>query len=202
MWGGSSRLDGYAARRPIGTRHVRTFRDTGAMTIERATTAGAWAAAQVLIREYAASLGVSLTFQDFDDEIANLPREYGPPHGAMLLAREEDGYVACGALRRFSHDACEMKRLYVRPAAQRRGIGRAIAAALIDDGRRLGYRRMLLDTLPSMRDAQALYRSIGFRDTEPYRHNPIAGTTFMELRFEDGRDQTTPGTPTRPAPPR
>ncbi|HEY2432097.1 MAG TPA: GNAT family N-acetyltransferase [Vicinamibacterales bacterium] len=158
------------------------------MTIERAASHDAWAAAELLIREYAASLGVSLEFQHFDDEITHLAREYGPPHGLMLLARGDGDDLGCGALRGLSDDACEMKRLYVRPAAQCRGIGRAIAAALIDEGRRIGYRRMLLDTLPSMHGALALYRSLGFRETEPYRYNPIAGTAFMELRFEDGRD--------------
>jgi ribosomal protein S18 acetylase RimI-like enzyme len=153
------------------------------VTIEPARTGEAWAAAETLIREYAASLGVSLEFQQFDEEIANLSREYGPPHGVMLLAREAGDYIACGALRRFSDDSCEMKRLYVRPAAQGRGVGRAMAKALIDETRRLGYRRILLDTLPSMRGAQALYRSLGFLETGPYRYNPIAGTTFMTLHL-------------------
>lgn len=151
------------------------------MTLERAATAEAWTAAETLIREYAASLGISLEFQSFDDEIANLPHEYGESHGVFLLARDLSGYAGCGGLRRFSEDECEMKRLYVRPAAQGRGIGRAIATALIEEARRLGYRRLLLDTLPSMRSAHALYRSLGFRETAPYRFNPIAGTTFMML---------------------
>ncbi len=153
------------------------------VTIERAATPAAWAAAETLIREYAAQLGVSLEFQHFDDEVRNLTREYGPPRGVLLLARDEDGDAGCGGLRRFSDDACEMKRLYVRPAAQGRGIGRALAAALIEEARRLGYRRMLLDTLPSMHQGHALYRSLGFRETPPYRFNPVAGTTFMELRL-------------------
>ena len=151
------------------------------MTIERAATTDTWAAAETLIREYAASLDVSLEFQRFDDEIRNLPSEYGPPTGVLLLARDQDGYVGCGAVRRFSDDACEMKRLYVRLAAQGRGIGRAIAAALIAEARCLRYRRMLLDTLPTMHEAQALYRSLGFGETATYRHNPIPGTMFMEL---------------------
>jgi len=153
------------------------------MTIEPASTAEAWVEAEKLIREYAASLGVSLDFQQFDDEIANLPRDYGAPDGMMLLARHRDTYVGCGALRRFSGDACEMKRLYVRSAAQGRGIGRAIAVALVDEARRVGYRRILLDTLPSMHGAQALYRSLGFVETAPYRFNPIDGTAFMVLEL-------------------
>jgi ribosomal protein S18 acetylase RimI-like enzyme len=151
------------------------------VTIERAATPGAWAAAETLIREYAGSLGVSLEFQRFDEEIGDLAREYGPPHGVMLVARASSGYVGCGALRRFSEGVCEMKRLYVTPGAQGGGIGRALATALIADARAMGYRTMLLDTLPSMHSAQALYRSLGFRQTAAYRFNPIAGTTFMSL---------------------
>jgi len=150
------------------------------MTIERAATPEAWVGAEALIREYATSLGISLEFQHFDDEIRNLSGDYGPPDGALLVARDSDEYVGCGALRRFSDDACEMKRLYVRRAARGHGVGRTLAAALIEEARRLRYRRILLDTLPSMHAAQALYRSLGFRETAPYRHNPIAGTTFME----------------------
>ena len=134
-----------------------------------------------LIREYGASLGISLDFQNFDQEVQNLPREYGAPHGAFLLGREGNTVAAGGGLRRFDGDSCEMKRLYVRPAARGHGVGRAVATALIEEGRRLGYRQMLLDTLPSMRTAQALYRSLGFREIEPYRYNPVAGTTFMAL---------------------
>ena len=153
------------------------------MTLERASTPHAWAAAEALIREYAASLGISLAFQRFDDEIRNLSAEYGSPAGVLLLARDRDNYVGCGGLRRFSENACEMKRLYVRAAAQGRGIGRALAIALIDEARRLGYDRMLLDTLPSMGGAQALYRSLGFVETAPYRYNPVAGSTFLALRL-------------------
>jgi GNAT superfamily N-acetyltransferase len=155
------------------------------VTIERASTAAAWAAAEALIREYAASLGVSLAFQHFEDEVANLARQYGPPDGVLLLARDSDGYVGCGALRRFSQDACEMKRLYVKPSAQGQGVGRALANALIDEARAIGYRRMLLDTLPSMHGAWTLYRSLGFREIAPYRFNPVPGTTFMELNLSD-----------------
>lgn len=151
------------------------------MTVGRATTAEAWAAAEALIREYATSLGISLEFQQFDDEVENLAREYGPPHGMMLLARDQDGYIGCGGWRRLSSDECEMKRLYVRPLAQGHGIGRALAGQLIEEARRLGYRRMLLDTLPSMHPAHTLYRSLGFRETAAYRFNPLPGTTFMEL---------------------
>ena len=137
----------------------------------------------MLIREYAMSLGISLEFQRFDEEIQNLPREYGPPAGAFLLARENGEVLGGGGLRRFSDDACEMKRLYVRPSAQGRGVGRTIAHALIEQARGIGYQRMLLDTLPSMHEARALYRSLGFLEIAPYRFNPIPGTAYMELKL-------------------
>ena len=129
-------------------------------------------AVRALLREYADGLGVDLSFQDFDSEIAD-PLGF---YEVVLLA--EDG---CVALRRIDGRTCEMKRLYVRPAARGSGLGRALAEAVITDARKRGYERMLLDTLPSMAAARRLYASLGFRETAPYRHNPIAGTTFLEL---------------------
>ena len=169
------------------------------MDIVRAATPETWSAGERLIREYAGSLGVSLEFQHFADEIGNLAGEYGAPHGVLLLARDDDGYIGCGGIRRFSADVCEMKRLYVRPAAQGRGAGRAIAAALIAEARAIGYLTLRLDTLPSMRGARALYRSLGFREIAPYRFNPVAGTTYMELSLS-GRGASVPG-PGSAAPP-
>jgi ribosomal protein S18 acetylase RimI-like enzyme len=129
-------------------------------------------AVRALLREYADGLGVDLSFQDFDSEITD-PLGF---YEVVLLA--EDG---CVALRRIDGRTCEMKRLYVRPAARGSGLGRALAEAVITDARKRGYERMLLDTLPSMAAARRLYASLGFRETAPYRHNPIAGTTFLEL---------------------
>lgn len=126
------------------------------------------------LREYADSLGVDLSFQDFDSELAD-PLGF---YDLVLLA--ENG---CVALRRIDAETCEMKRLYVRPAGRRSGVGRKLAEAVITEARARGYRRMLLDTLPEMEAAQALYRSIGFRDTEPYRHNPVPGASFLELEL-------------------
>jgi ribosomal protein S18 acetylase RimI-like enzyme len=122
-----------------------------------------------LLREYWAALNVPPCFQGFDAEIEGLPGSYAPPGGEMIVARDSagSGLVGCVALRPVpgTPDMCEMKRLYVRPAARGTGLGRTLALAAMDEGRRLGYRRMFLDTLPSLTAAQALYRSLGFRQT-------------------------------------
>ena len=140
-----------------------------------------WETARGLVREYAASLKVNLDFQNFDEELLHFETEYAPPTGGFLLARHNGEFVACGAFRRFSDFDCEMKRLYVRPAGRNLGIGRQLAQALIAEAKSLGYRRMLLDTLPTMQSAQALYKSLGFVPTEHYRYNPIDGTSFLKL---------------------
>jgi ribosomal protein S18 acetylase RimI-like enzyme len=127
-----------------------------------------------LFREYADSLGVDLSFQDFESEV-------GDPLGFYeLVLLAEDG---CVALRHIDERTCEMKRLYVRPAARGSGLGRRLAEAVIAAGRERGYDRMLLDTLPSMAAAQQLYESLGFRETAAYRHNPVPGATFLELEL-------------------
>jgi ribosomal protein S18 acetylase RimI-like enzyme len=120
-----------------------------------------------LLREYEASLGISLCFQNFGAEVSNLPGHYTPPHGEMLTLRDGAGgsIVGCVAVRSIpdAPDRCEMKRLYVRPAARGHGLGRRLALAAMAVARELGYRDMCLDTLPTMSEAQALYRSLGFR---------------------------------------
>ena len=142
--------------------------------------------ARALFLEYAESLGFDLGFQDFEAELRGLPGEYAPPGGVLLLARVAKEAVGCVGLRPLAPETCEMKRLYVRPKARAGGAGRALAEAVIEVGRELGYRRMRLDTVPTMTAARALYRSLGFREIEPYRFNPIPGTSFMELDLAAG----------------
>jgi N-acetylglutamate synthase-like GNAT family acetyltransferase len=138
---------------------------------------------RALLREYESTLAVPLGFQQFDREVAELPGAYAPPRGSLLIARESDDPVGCVALRPIELEICELKRLYVRPAARGSGLGRRLAEAALADARRLGYRRIRLDTLPGMEAAQALYEQMGFREIEPYTTNPVAGTQFLELKL-------------------
>ena len=137
--------------------------------------------ARELFLEYADSLGFPLTFQNFDRELRELPGDYSPPHGEILLAHLAGQPAGCVALRPLEAGTCEMKRLYVRPAHRRSGAGRALAKSIIDVAQAAGYDRMRLDTVPSMRAARTLYAALGFREIEAYRFNPISGTSFMEL---------------------
>ena len=132
---------------------------------------------RALFTEYADSLGIDLSFQDFDHELATLAAFYEQ----ILLASEDDCAAGCVALRRLDDTTCEMKRLYVRPTFRGRNLGRRLAEQIIGNARRAGYGRMRLDTLPGMTTAIPLYESLGFVAIPPYRFNPIAGTKFMEL---------------------
>jgi putative acetyltransferase len=137
-----------------------------------------------LFLEYANSLGFSLCFQGFDQELAGLPGDYAPPDGRLLLARFGDEIAGCVTLRKLDSEACEMKRLYLRPKFRGRGLGRALVERVLEEARAIGYRRMRLDTVePVMRDAVAMYRRFGFREIAPYRSNPIDGAMYMELEL-------------------
>jgi len=144
--------------------------------------------ARQLFEEYAASLGFSLCFQDFEKELARLPGDYAPPRGRLLLAFHQGQAAGCVALHPFplpgDNAVCEMKRLFVRPRFRGLGIGRMLGERIVAEARAVGYRRMRLDTIPSiMADAVALYRRMGFKEIPAYRQNPIAGALYMELEL-------------------
>lgn len=138
---------------------------------------------RALFAEYAASLEFDLSFQDFERECADLPGEYAPPSGRLLLAMHGSEPAGCIALRRIDSEICEMKRLFVRSAFRGMRIGRLLCVALIQQARDAGYRRMRLDTVPSMREAIGLYEALGFRPIEAYRFNPVEGAMYMELEL-------------------
>jgi ribosomal protein S18 acetylase RimI-like enzyme len=140
-------------------------------------------AVRQLFGEYAESLGFNLCFQDFDRELAELPGDYAPPGGRLLLARVENRDAGCVALRPLSPTVCEMKRLYIRPEFRGMKIGRRLVERLIDEARTIGYSCMRLDTVPAMQEAIELYRSLGFETIPPYRHNPVPGALFFESRL-------------------
>ncbi len=155
-----------------------------ALNIIPASSPAQIAQARELFLEYAASLGFSLCFQNFDQELAGLPGDYAPPDGRLLLAEYENQPAGCVALHKLDPGICEMKRLYLRPAFRGKGLGRALAEHLIAEARQIGYRHMRLDTVgPVMKDAVAMYRTMGFREIAPYRPNPMAGTLYMELNL-------------------
>jgi putative acetyltransferase len=143
---------------------------------------------KLLFEEYAASLDFDLSFQNFEEELANLPGDYTPPEGRLLLAWWDNQVAGCVALRKINPEGCEMKRLYVRPRFRGLEIGKTLAGEIIKEAKKIGYTWMHLDTVPSMKRARALYESLGFKRIPPYRHNPIAGAGFLELKLDTNTD--------------
>jgi ribosomal protein S18 acetylase RimI-like enzyme len=154
------------------------------LTFAQAASPAQIAQARELFLEYAQSLGFSLCFQNFDKELAELPGDYAPPEGRLLLAQYENQTTGCVALHQLDSGVCEMKRLYLRPNFRGKGLGRALAERIIAEARQIGYGRMRLDTVePVMKDAVEMYRKLGFKEIAPYRPNPIAGAMYMELKL-------------------
>ena len=139
--------------------------------------------ARTLFGEYAALVAEALCFQNFDAELAALPGEYAPPGGVLLIARDGDAPAGCVALRRLDAGTGEMKRMYVREAYRGGGLGRRLAVAIIEEARKRGNVRVLLDTLPKLAPAIALYRDLGFREIAPYLASPTPGALCFELRI-------------------
>jgi putative acetyltransferase len=147
-----------------------------------------WEQARQILHEYGQSLNIDLDFQHFDEELRSLPGEYAEPQGTLLLALVDGQVAGCGGFRPLADsdyaNACEMKRLYVRPAFRRFGLGRTLAHALIDRATSAGYSNMLLDTLDDMEAARDLYDSLGFTEIPPYYYNPIAGAHYLKVELD------------------
>jgi ribosomal protein S18 acetylase RimI-like enzyme len=139
-----------------------------------------------LIREYAQSLEFDLGFQDFDKEMENFPGQYAFPRGRLYIALDVNQLIGCVALRDLGQGICEMKRLYVKPNFRGQKVGKLLAEVVIKAARNMGYDYMRLDTIPSMKHANMLYKALGFKEVAPYRFNPIEGATFFELNLKKG----------------
>ena len=159
--------------------------ETPAIELTTPVTAAQLQSVRDIFSEYASTLSVDLDFQDFSHELATLPGDYAPPRGALLLALVDGAVAGCCALRPMDSsdypNASEMKRLYVRKAFRRFGLGRVLAQALIDHGVRAGYSCMLLDTLDDMEAARGLYSSLGFEEIPPFYFNPLPGAHYLKV---------------------
>ena len=153
------------------------------MRIHQPTTDAEVEAVRALFQEYAAWLRIDLCFQGFSEELAGLPGVYAPPRGRLLLAGCDQSVAGCVGLRPLHDTVCEMKRLFVRPGYQGRGLGRALAEGVIREAKSIGYSIMVLDTLPSMTGAIRLYETLGFVRRSAYYETPLPETIFMELRW-------------------
>ncbi len=139
-----------------------------------------------LFKEYACELGINLGFQNFEEELKNVKSQYGKPYGIIILA-QEDGKepIGCVGVKQFEGDICELKRMYIKKEGRGLGIGKALLKKSIEIGQKLGYSKMRLDTLPTMKSAIALYEKEGFYQIEPYRYNPIEGTKYYERNMKN-----------------
>lgn len=153
--------------------------------------------ARELFLEYQRSIGVDLCFQSFEKELASLPGDYAPPRGRLFLAQADGGIAGTVCLRPVDERTGEMKRLYVRPEFRGRGFGGRLVRLILSEADSAGYSRIVLDTLPSMGEAQALYERLGFRDIPPYAFNPVPGVRYMALEIRAGRSPGSPGLPKR-----
>ncbi len=161
--------------------------NTKSIDIVTPSTAAELDALRDIFREYAASLKVDLCFQGFDQELLALPGDYAEPRGALRMARVDGLIAGCCALRPMDSvdypNACEMKRLYIRPEFRGLGLGRQLADAIMDAARIGGYSYVLLDTLDDMEAARTLYEDLGFEEIPPYYHNPIAGAHYLKAEL-------------------
>ena len=153
------------------------------IVLKQAETRELIATARELFREYSEAIGTDLEYQGFAAELAALPEPYVPPHGALLIALSGVEPAGCACLRRLDGQTGEMKRLYVRTAYRRLGLGRRLVEAVIQAARRAGYNELRLDTLPSMASAQAIYRQMGFVEIPPYGNRFLEGTRFYALQL-------------------
>lgn len=155
-----------------------------ATAIVPVVTSAELAVVRELFFEYQAELGIDLCFQGFAAEVEGLPGDYAPPSGRLLLAFRDGAPVGCAALRRVTGTRCETKRLFLRPGARGMGLGRRLVESLLAEARSIGYDEIVLDTLPSMAEAQRMYERFGFPDIPSYRTNPVPGARYLGLRLE------------------
>lgn len=175
------------SRLPRANSKLKAAAPAPIITLDTPSSAAQLDQTRAIFREYAQGLGIDLCFQDFEGELATLPGEYAAPRGALLLAHVDGVVAGCGALRPLADvdypNACEMKRLYVRPVYRTLGLGRTLAQALIDAALRADYSAMLLDTLDTMEAARGLYASLGFEEIPPYYYNPIPGAHYLKAQL-------------------